>query len=83
MSDVNLNGLLNLSGTEAACADPESFGSSVNYSLNWLKVGRPCFLSANMGMTYLHTYTFAFAANITFIGHRIHLLNSGVAHVFR
>ena len=63
---MQLDGALNLVGTEASSTDVHMAGRTVNDSLNTLHVGLPGTVGASVGVRNLDTKGNTLATNITF-----------------
>lgn len=59
-----LNGFLDLAASEAACADPNAFGLTVDQGSDWLQVGLEDSLGLVIGMTDIMTGLATFATEI-------------------
>jgi hypothetical protein len=59
-----LNGFLDLAAAEAACADPNAFGLTVDQGSDWLKVGLEDSLGLVIGMTDIMTGLATFVTEI-------------------
>ena len=69
-----LEAALNLAGTKAAGADIHPLRRAVDNDMDGLNVGRPAALGLPVGMADQIARHDAFVANLTKLGHAVHLL---------
>jgi len=67
---VFLNGFLDLAATEAACADPNAFGLTIDQCSDWLEVGLEDSLGLVIGVTDIMAGLATFATEIACKCHR-------------
>ena len=75
-----LDGPLDLVGTEASGTSVHMARSSVNNRLNPLHIGLPSTIGASVGMGNLNAESYALATKIT-LSHSLHLLSEGFLNI--